>query len=150
MTKQPRVVFMFSRPFLPQAWEAARALLAERGVACTIADQTQPRDWSAFAAEEVETADALYLDLTPDFDGFDTLLDAAMAVPLVVPGGAAVAEEWRETDRGARAAMRACLCAGRAEDLAGGALWLLRRCGSWRFSLPQVKPPRAAALEAAL
>jgi len=129
MPKQPRVVFMFPHPYLPGAWEAARVLLAEQGVSCTVADQTQRRDWDAFAADEVEKADALYFDLTPEFDGLDALLDAATAVPLVVPGGPAMAEEWIETDQGARAAMRACLQSGRAEDLAGGALWLLRRCG---------------------
>jgi len=141
MAKTPKVVFMFSHPFLPKAWDDARALLAARGVSCVVADQTQRRDWAAFAAEDVGKADALYLDLTPDFEGFDLLLDAAMGVPLVVPGGAAVAEEWTEPDRGARATMRSCFGGGAAEDLAGGALWLLRRCGRWRMALPRTHVP---------
>ena len=39
--------------------------------------------------DEVERSDVLFLDMTRGFEGFDALLDAATAVPLVVPGGRA-------------------------------------------------------------
>lgn len=145
MTLMPQVTFVLSRsPIAATERARAEALAAERGVALAIADQTEARDWEDFALRHVELADALYFDMTREFAGFDTLLDAAMSVPLAVPGGRACQAEWPELDRKALHTVRKALLGGRAEEIAAAAVWLLGRAGRWRCHA--VAAPTALAL----
>lgn len=128
----PKVTYMFSRSFRSNAALAAVPLLAREGVELTVADETEDRDWEAFAAE-VENSDVLFLDMTRGFPGFDALLDAATAVPLVVPGGRATRAEWPEIDRPALTRVRRSLLGAEAEEIAEGVLWLLDRAGRRRM-----------------
>ncbi|MBN2751887.1 MAG: cobaltochelatase subunit CobN [Rhodospirillaceae bacterium] len=139
MTKMPKVTFVFTHASLIRVWERTKEILAADGVELTVANQMSRVNWECFAAESVETADVLYLDLTRHFGCFDILLDAATAVPLVIPGGLEVQGEWSDIDRPALTAIQSYLKAGRAEDFANGILWLLHRAGL-RAELP---PPPA-------
>ncbi len=132
MPLMPQVTYVLSRPLITDTVARARAMLTEQGVVLSVVHQGQDLDWEAFAADQVELADALYFDVTREFAGFDTVLDAAMSVPLVVPGGRAAQSEWPELDRAALTMVRKSLLSGRAEDLAEGALWLVSRAGRWR------------------
>lgn len=134
MPLMPQVTYVLSRPLITDTVARARAMLTEQGVVLSVVHQGQGLDWEAFAADQVELADALYFDVTREFAGFDTILDAAMSVPLVVPGGQAAQAEWSQLDRPALTKVRKSLLSGRAEDLAEGALWLLSRAGRWRNS----------------
>jgi hypothetical protein len=127
----PKVTYMFSRSFRSGAAQAAVPLLAREGVELTVADETETRDWDAFA-REVERSDVLFLDMTRGFAGFDALLDAATVVPLVVPGGRATRAEWPEIDRPALTRVRRSLLGADAEEVAEGVLWLLKRAGRGR------------------
>lgn len=131
----PKVTYVFSRSFRSASARAAVSLLAEAGVAFTVVDETEARDWDAFAAE-VERSDVLFLDMTRGFEGFDALLDAATAVPLVVPGGRATQAEWPEIDRAALRRVRRSLLGAEAEEIVEGVLWLLDRAGRRRSALP--------------
>jgi hypothetical protein len=138
MTRKPSATFVFPSPIAPRAWSRAKQRLETQGVVLTVVDQTTPVNWDEFAAQSVQTADVLYLGMTQQFSGFDALLDAATAVPLVLPGSREVEAEWPDVDRTAGKAVAACLKSGRAEDLADGILWLLHRAGTWRRSPPAV------------
>ncbi len=139
--RKPSATFVFPHPSLLRVWERARQLLEARGVELTVVNQMSPLDWESFAAERVETADVLYLDTMRHFPNFDILLDAATAVPLVVPGGLEVRAEWPDVDRPAADAIAAYIKAGSAEDMANGVLWLLHRAGVWDEEPPPPAPP---------
>ena len=147
MPLMPQVTYVLSRPLITDTVARARAMLTEQGVVLSVVHQGQDLDWEAFAANRIELADALYFDVTREFSGFDTLLDAAMAVPLVVPGGRATQTEWPELDRAALTTVRKSLLSGRPEDLAEGALWLLSRAGRWRSSAAFAYGPAVALAE---
>ena len=145
MPLMPQVTYVLSRPLITDTVARARAMLTEQGVVLSVVHQGQDLDWESFAANRIELADALYFDVTREFAGFDTLLDAAMAVPLVVPGGRATQAEWPEIDRAALTTVRKSLLSGRPADLAEGALWLLSRAGRWRSSAVFAYGPVAVA-----
>lgn len=145
MPLMPQVTYVLSRPLITDTVARARAMLTEQGVVLSVVHQGQDLDWETFAADQVELADALYFDVTREFVGFDTILDAAMSVPLVVPGGHAAQAEWPQVDRPALTKVRKSLLSGRAEDLAEGVLWLLSRAGRWRNSLAFAYAPVALA-----
>lgn len=145
MPLMPQVTYVLSRPLIAETVARARAMLTEHGVLLSVVHQGQDLDWEAFAADQVELADAIYFDVTRDFAGFDTILDAAMSVPLVVPGGRAAQAEWPHLDRNALTTVRKSLLSGRPENLAEGALWLLSHAGRWHRSGASALAPMALA-----
>lgn len=141
----PIVCLAFSHPTLGRLWQQARDRLATDGVDLRLAHQMQIRDWTAFAAESVATADVVYLDISRHFPSFEPLVAATASVRLVAAGGLESRAALPQDDGVTAALLQRYIKVGTPASLADGVRALLCRAG---LRQDQPEPPAEPILAA--
>jgi len=128
-TSDLSVVFIFSHPTLLRVWQQAQAILHRDQIRALVLTQTSAIDWEKTGADDIATADALYLNTTRHFSNFDTIHSYADDVALVVPGGMEAVAAVAEHDPRIAATTAAYLKAGTVADLVNATKHLLYKAG---------------------